>query len=229
MRSAEVRVHGTGEVSILHRAGAVDVERAREDAYSPERRRVMLRFLAQNWWVFALHGALAILFGLAALLYPGQTLGVLVGLFGGYALVDGCLSLLRTFRAASLGVSWWPFLVQGLVSLGAGIVTISTPGITALALLYFIAAWAVVGGIFEVVAAVMLRKVLEGEWMLVLSGLLSVIFGVWLFAAPGEGALAVTGIIGVYALIFGGMLVGASLRMRNLSQLLGEGGRAQPA
>jgi uncharacterized membrane protein HdeD (DUF308 family) len=189
----------------------------------------MLRLLGKNWWLFVVQGVAAALFGLLALLWPGRTLQALIALFGAYALVDGVLSLFRTFRASALGLPWWPFLLQGLAGVAAGLLTFSYPGLTALVLLFFIAAWAIWFGALQIFVGIRFRDELQGEWLLVASGLLAVLFGLWMFAAPGEGALAVVWLIGVYAIAQGALLIGAGLRLRGLHERLQGLPRGEPA
>ncbi|MGH8565160.1 MAG: HdeD family acid-resistance protein [Gammaproteobacteria bacterium] len=170
--------------------------------------------LARNWWAMGLRGFCALLFGTAIFLWPGISLFALVLLFGVYALLDGVCAMVSTVRSDKREKRWWLFLLQGIGGIIVGIMAFVWPGITALALLYIIAAWAIVTGIFEVVAAVELRKEIEGEWLLGLSGVASVIFGALLVAFPGAGALAVLWIIGAYSILFGILLMILALRLR---------------
>jgi len=176
----------------------------------------MVDILARNWWAIALRGLFAVLFGVAAFVWPGLTLAVLVILWGTYAFVDGIFTLVAAFRAAQMRMTWWPLVLEGILGIVAGVVAFIWPGITALALLYLIAAWALLTGIVEIIAAVRLRNVISGEWMLGLAGVLSIIFGVILIAAPGAGALAVIWTIGAYAVIFGIVLIALAFRLRGL-------------
>lgn len=176
----------------------------------------MKHLLASNWDMFLVRGILAILFGIATLVMPGITLIVLVVLFGGYALLDGVVLSILSIKDRKYHPDWWLMLLTGLVGIGAGVVTFVWPGITAISLFYVIVAWAIVGGIFEVAYAIRFRKVIEGEWLLVLSGILSVVFGVLLIAQPVAGALTVLWLIGVYAIADGVTLVALALRLRNL-------------
>jgi uncharacterized membrane protein HdeD (DUF308 family) len=189
----------------------------------------MLRLLGKNWWIFVVQGLAAALFGLLALIWPGRTLQVLIALFGAYALVDGVLSLFRTFRASALGLPWWPFLLQGLAGVAAGLLTFTYPGLTALVLLFFIAGSAILFGALQLFIGIRFREELRGEWLLMVSGGLAVLFGLWLILAPGEGALAVVGLIGFYALIQGAVLIGLGFKLRSLHERLQEPPRRQPA
>jgi uncharacterized membrane protein HdeD (DUF308 family) len=178
----------------------------------------MLEILARNWWIVALRGAAAVLFGVLALVWPGITILVLVILFGAYSLVDGVVAvgsgLFRSTGDASRRI--W-LLVEGVFGILVGIVAFVWPGITTLALLWVIAFWALLTGIVEIVLAVALRKEIKGEWMLALGGALSVLFGVLLIVWPTAGALTVVFLIGIYAILFGIVLLGLALRLRKLS------------
>jgi uncharacterized membrane protein HdeD (DUF308 family) len=176
----------------------------------------MKQLLASTWDMFLVRGILAILFGIATLLMPGITLVVLVVLFGAYALVDGVILSILAFKNHKNDSNWWLMLLTGLVSIAAGVVTFVWPGITTVSLFYVIVAWAIATGISEVIYAIQFRKEIEGEWLLVLDGILSVGFGILLIAQPIPGALAVLWLIGVYAIAYGVMLVGLAFRLRNL-------------
>lgn len=176
----------------------------------------MKHLLASNWDMFLVRGILAILFGIATLVMPGITLIVLVVLFGGYALLDGVVLSILSIKDRKYHPDWWLMLLTGLVSIGAGVVTFVWPGITAVSLFYIIIAYAIATGVFEVAYAIRFRKVIEGEWLLVLSGILSVVFGVLLIAQPVAGALTVLWLIGVYAIADGVTLVALAFRLRNL-------------
>ncbi len=172
----------------------------------------MLETLRRYWWAIALRGAAAILFGLLTIMWPGMTLAVLVLFFGVYALVDGVLAIFAAWRGASSD-RWW-HIVEGVLGILIGVTTWLWPGLTALTLLYLVAAWAIATGVAEVAAGVRLRSALRNEWALLLSGVLSMAFGVLLVVRPGAGALALVLIIGMYALIFGTMLVVLGFRLR---------------
>jgi uncharacterized membrane protein HdeD (DUF308 family) len=179
----------------------------------------MVMTLARNWWVLALRGLCAIIFGILAFVWPGITLGALVLLYGAYALVDGILSIIAAVsKREGSGLPWWALLLQGLLGIAAGIVTFAWPGITALFLLFLIAAWAIVTGIFAIIAAIRLRKEIQGEFWLALSGILSVVFGVLLFVRPGAGALTVVWLIGSYAIFFGILLLVLAFRLKRFKE-----------
>ena len=167
-----------------------------------------------NWWALLLRGIAAIVFGILAFFWPGVTLLSLVFVFGAYAIVDGIFALIAGFRTPAGGARWWWLLLVGVVSLVAGILAFGMPGVTAFTLVLLIAAWAIVSGIFEIVAAIQLRKEIEGEWLLVLSGVASVAFGVLIMINPSAGALAVVWIIGSYAIIYGLLLTTLGFRLR---------------
>jgi uncharacterized membrane protein HdeD (DUF308 family) len=171
----------------------------------------MLHTLTANWWALALRGLAAVLFGLLTFFLPGITLVTLVLLFGAYALVDGIFNLVAFFRVAS---HQWALLVEGVIGILAGVLTFAWPAITTIALLYLIAFWAIFTGIFEIVAGIRLRKVISNEWLLVVMGVLSLLFGVLILFAPGTGALAIVLWIGAYALVFGIFLLALAFRLR---------------
>ncbi len=177
----------------------------------------MTTTLARNWWAIALRGVLAILFGVAAFVWPGITLSVLVLLFGAYAFVDGLFALLAALRQhGDMGSErWWMLLLEGLAGIAAGVLTFIWPGITAVVLLYLIAAWAVITGVLEIIAAIRLRREINNEWLMALAGIASVIFGVLLFLQPGAGALAIVWLIGAYAIVFGILLLFLAFRLRS--------------
>ena len=170
--------------------------------------------LSRNWWLFLLRGLAGIIFGIITFIAPGISLAALVLLFGAYALVDGVFALWSAIRRRGQD-RWWVLLLQGILGIAAGVLTLTLPAISALALLYVIAAWALVTGALEIAAAIRLRKVIAREWLLVLSGIASIVLGVLLALNPAAGALAVALWIGAYALVTGALLVGLSFRLRS--------------
>ena len=177
----------------------------------------MAQVLALHWWVLALRGAAAIVFGLFAFFTPVATLYTLTLLFGAYALIDGIVSLVAAVRSARRGEHWWPLVFEGVVGLLAATATVAWPLITLLILIYMIAAWAVITGIFEITAAIRLRRQVAGEWLLGLMGIASIIFGVLLFASPATGALVLSWWLGAYVFFFGILMIALAFRLRRWS------------
>jgi uncharacterized membrane protein HdeD (DUF308 family) len=187
-----------------------------------------LSFLARNWWLVALRGGAAVVFGLATFLWPEVSLLVLVLLFGAYAVVDGVFLLASAYRTAQRRERWWPQALQGVAGIAAGGIALAWPGIAALALVYLIAAWAFVTGVLEVFAAVRLRRVLTNEWILALAGVLAIVFALGVAIFPSAGALAIVWVIGAWAIIFGVLLMALSLRLRDLESMDRSRGGVQP-
>jgi uncharacterized membrane protein HdeD (DUF308 family) len=171
--------------------------------------------LIRNWWMFLIRGLLGIAFGIVTFFQPGISLAALVLLFGAYAFVDGVFAIVSAIRRHTGSEPWWLLSLEGIAGVGAGVITLGWPGLTAIVLLYLIAAWALVTGAFEIAAAIRLRKVIEDEWLLVLTGVASIALGVILTMFPGPGALALVLWIGAGALVWGVMLVALSLRLRS--------------
>src|SRR6267154_2260417 len=173
----------------------------------------MMHTLARYWWLFLLRGIAAIIFGVLAFIWPGITLVTLVLFWGAFVMVDGVLALAHAIMGGNMGSRWWLALI-GVLGLVVGLLTFMAPGVTALVLLWFIAAWAIVLGVFQVIGAIRLRKEIGNEWTLVLGGVLSVLFGLVLLVAPGAGAVALIWVIAAYAIVFGVLLVALSLRLK---------------
>jgi uncharacterized membrane protein HdeD (DUF308 family) len=174
--------------------------------------------LARHWWAVGLRGLAAIIFGILALVVPSITIIVLIAFFGAYALVDGIVAVYLAIRGRENNRNWGWLLVEGIAGILIGILTFRWPGVTGIVLLAFIAAWAIITGIMEIFEAIELRRVLHNEWLLILSGAASVIFGLLLIIFPGTGALAVVALIGIYAIIFGALLLGLAWRLRGMAQ-----------
>src|SRR5437588_7460703 len=171
--------------------------------------------LQLNWWVLALRGLVAVLFGILAFMWPGATLITLVWLFGAFALVNGILSLVLAAKTPKGYPKVGSLILGGLLGILAGLLAFVMPGITALGLLILIAAWAIVTGIMELVAAVRLRKIITNEWLLLLAGIASVVFGIILLFQPAAGALALIWLIGAWAIVSGVLFMIFAFRMRN--------------
>ncbi|MGD9738734.1 MAG: HdeD family acid-resistance protein [Bauldia sp.] len=173
----------------------------------------LLRRMSENWWLFLVRGVLAIIFGVIAIAVPIATVITLAIIFGIYAIIDGVMALASAIRGDSKMPRWW-LVIVGIAGIAAGILAIVWPDLTALLLITFIGAWAVVRGVFEIIGAIALRREIDNEWMLILGGVLSVLFGVFVLIAPGAGAIALAWLIGIAALLLGIMLVGLAFRLR---------------
>ena len=180
--------------------------------------QALLNDMSRDWWVILLRGIVGVLFGVLAFAWPGATLLALVLVWGVYAIVDGGFALYQMVEAGQQQRRWWPYLIEGLVGIGAGVMAFAWPGITALALVFLIAAWAIVTGVFEIIAAIDLRKQIRHEWLLGLSGVLSIVFGTLVMVQPDAGALAVVWLLGAYALLFGVTLIALAFRVRSLRE-----------
>lgn len=172
--------------------------------------------LIKNWWAVALRGAAALIFGFLTVLWPDISLTALVLLFGSFAIVYGVFNIITAVRRRRGERRWWALLLEGLVSVAVGTVTLIMPDLTALALVYVIAAWAILTGVLEIAAAVMLRRHIRGEWWLALAGVLSLAFGAVLAIWPGVGALALVLWIGAYAIVLGIFLIALGFKLRRL-------------
>lgn len=177
--------------------------------------------LANHWWAVGLRGLAALIFGILTLVTPGITLLVLISFFGAYALVDGVLAIYMAIRERGRMRNWGWLLVEGIVGILIGILTFRWPSETALVLLMFIAAWAIITGIGEIFEAIELRDVIKNEWMLVVSGALSVLFGLILIIFPSAGAIGLLYVIGFYAIIFGVLLLILAWRLRGMQAASG--------
>ena len=170
----------------------------------------MIRAVSKCWWIFSLRGIIAIVFGLAALLWPALTLGVMVLLFGLFALLEGLSAVVTSFGKGD-EKGGWTLLLEGLVGvlvcvivlLGTGIGSIFWPKVAAVMLVYYIAGWAMLAGLFKIITAIRIRAEVKGEWVLGLSGLISILVGLILILRPGTGVLAVAWLIGIFAIILG--------------------------
>lgn len=174
---------------------------------------ILLHSLAKHWWVLLLRGIAAIVFGVLAFAWPGITIVSLVILYGAYALVDGVFSIIAAISGGTPAPRWWLAIV-GVAGILAGIISFAMPGMVAIYLLLFMGAWAIVSGVFEIIGAIRLRKEIDNEWMLILHGVLTVLFGIILVAMPGTGALALIWVIGAYAVAAGVIMVALSFKLK---------------
>ncbi len=174
---------------------------------------VLVGRIARNWGLILVRGLAALVFGILCFVWPAISLLALVLLYGAYAIVDGIGAIVWGSRSR-----WWLMVAVGVVSVLSGLIAFFWPGITALALLYVIAAWAIVRGVAELVAAFQLRRRISNEWMLVLGGLISILFGVVMALFPGAGALSMIWLIGAFAVVFGIFAVSLALRLRSFQE-----------
>ena len=181
----------------------------------------MLTQMARHWWVWVLRGFLAVVFGVTAYIWPEITIGVLVLSFGACVLVDGLFEAVGSIAHRDQYERRWLLLLDGLFGMGVGIATFVWPNITGTVLVYLIAAWAIVGGIFAIIAAFQLRREIANEWLVAVSGLLSVLFGVTIAVAPGAGAVARVWVIAAFAIFFGMLLIAFSYRVRSWGEEVG--------
>ena len=175
--------------------------------------------LAKWWWTFIVRGIVAILFGVLAFISPAFGVGLLVGLFAAWAIIDGVNSLLTGIRTRGTDRSWWLEILEGVVGVAAGVIALVLPGFAAEVLLLLISAWAILTGILEIVMAVRLRRVIEGEVWLALAGIASIVFGVVLFLFPAAGALSIVWLLAGFAIAYGAFLVMLGWRLRGIDKL----------
>lgn len=177
---------------------------------------IMLDVLSRNWWIFLVRGLIATVFGIMALVWPELTLTTLILLFGFYAIFDGVVAISNGFANRHDRDHRWANILIGLAGILAGVLVIVLPGLSAIALMLLIAAWMIVIGVLQIAFAIRLRAVIANEWFLGASGLLSVLLGLYFMIFPGSGALALVTVIGIFAILFGALLIVFSLRLRSL-------------
>lgn len=176
----------------------------------------MFDILTRKWWVIALRGLLAILFGIVALVNPGVTLLSLALVFGAYVFIDGVFAIVSALGHGGREAVW--YVLEGILGIAVGIAAFLYPGIAAQALVFLVGFWAILTGIFEVVAGFELP--ISRDWLLTLAGVASILFGVLVFVNPGSGALAVVWLIGIYALVFGVTMLAFGIRLRSVGAKL---------
>ena len=174
----------------------------------------MKELLARSWWMLALQGLVALLFGVLAVLWPGLTLLWLMALFAAYAIISGGAALYGAVKNRTMDRGWWLILLLGLVSVAAGVLAIFYPGLTALALVLLMGANALITGVLQIAVAIRLRKMVGNEWLLVLTGVASIVFGVVVLVFPGAGALALVWLISFYAVLSGILLLSLAFRVK---------------
>lgn len=175
--------------------------------------------LSRWWWTFILRGLLAIAFGILAFVAPVWGLAILVALFGAWALIDGVTIVWTGIRTRSVDRNWWLEILEGLVSIVAGLIAFVLPGFAAEVLVILIAVWAIVTGVFQIWAAIRLRERIRGEFWLGLAGVASILFGVVLLVFPAGGALALVWLIGSGAIAVGVFLTILGWRLRGVHEM----------
>ncbi len=178
----------------------------------------MLERLASHWWLFLIRGALAVVFGILLLAFPAAGLWTIAILFGAYAFVDGVFALVAAIRMSHADRRWIWLLLEGIVGIVAGILVAVYPGIAVVTLALLLGAWAIVTGILAIASAFSARQQLPNEWLWVLSGIVSVIFGFLIFWSPSFGLFALLWMVSFYAILAGVLLIGFAFRLRRVSQ-----------
>jgi len=170
--------------------------------------------IGKEWGWIALRGVAALIFGVLALIWPLLTIVLLAVMWGAFMFADGVFSLMASWDLHKKGVRWWPYLLYGLLGLATGVLTLLWPGITAFILLYIIAFWALIGGIAQITAAIRLRKEIVDEWALILTGVISVLFGLLVLFRPLPGVVAIAWMVGIYAIISGVLSLMLAIKVR---------------
>lgn len=173
--------------------------------------------LTKNWWLLVLRGILAIVFGIIAFLMPGVAWLSLILLFGTYAILDGIFAMMTGLISSKFSPRWWTFLLEGVISVAAGVIALLRPDLAGVVLVLVIAIWAALTGGLEIAAAIRLRREIKNEWLLGFGGFVSIVLGMLLLLQPAAGGLIITLMVAVYALIFGMLLIVLGLRLRKWS------------
>jgi uncharacterized membrane protein HdeD (DUF308 family) len=183
---------------------------------------MLAKLMSQYWWVLLLRGLVAILFGVAAYTWPGLTLATLVTVFSFYILFDGFISVFQAFGGRKENEYWWVVLLEGLIGIAFGLITLQAPAITVLTLTYFIGFWAMATGVMRIILALRLRREIDGEWWMVLSALVGIAFGVLVIARPGAGVLSMLTVLAIWAVVIGISLVVLSFKVKSVGGQLGD-------
>ena len=178
--------------------------------------------LARNWWLFLVRGILALIFGIVALVFPAAAFLSLVLVFGAFALVDGIFAIISAFTSNAKSENWWWLILEGVVGILIGVLTVIQPAAMGAAWVYLIAAWAIVSGSIELMAAYQFRDVIRREWLLALDGAIAILFGLVLIVFPSAGALAVVWLIGAFAIVSGVILLVIAFRLRGRARGTGQ-------
>jgi uncharacterized membrane protein HdeD (DUF308 family) len=187
----------------------------------------MLGLVARDWWVFAIRGIAALVFGILAFIWPETTLTVLVFLFGAYVLVDGVALVVALLRGDAVARrNAWAVAIIGVLGIVVGVVTFAWPGLTALTLLYLVAFWAIATGAFQVIAAIALRRELDNEFWMGLGGVASIVFGALLVVSPGAGLISLVWLVGIWSVVFGISSLGLAYRLHGIDATLSKAAKS---
>jgi uncharacterized membrane protein HdeD (DUF308 family) len=178
----------------------------------------MLLTVCKRWWVLLLRGIAAVALGICAIVWPALTITTLILCFGIFSIIDGIGAIVLGFRGEADGTVWWTMVILGLLATAAGVVVLAWPALGLAALVTIVAISALLRGAFEIYAAIVLRKEIDDEWILGLSGALSALFGVLILYHPTAGVLAITLLIGAYMIAVGAFAIALALRLKMLGQ-----------
>jgi uncharacterized membrane protein HdeD (DUF308 family) len=173
--------------------------------------------LAKKWWVLALRGILLIVIGLLAFVSPL----VWVTFVGIYMLIDGMVMLISGFGDQPTGQSRWPLIIVGILGLLAGLIVLWNPALGGITLTIVIAAWAIVTGILEIIAAIRLREEIDNEWWMIITGVLAIIFGILVFQNVLAGILTIAWVFGIFAIVAGILSIALAFRVRDFGTKIG--------
>jgi len=174
----------------------------------------MIEALSRYWWAFIARGVLAIALGVMVYVWPAITITALIIVFGVYAFVDGVFLVVKAIGSWKARDDRWLLLFEGLLGIGIGLMAVFAPGVTTIGLLFYIAAWSLATGILEIVGAIRLRREIQGEVWWILTGIASILFAVLLMLFPGAGILGLVWLLGVYAIVFGILVIALGIRIR---------------
>lgn len=183
----------------------------------------MLHRLTQFWWLIVLRGVVSIAFAVVAFTNPKLAFQALVLVLGVFLLADGITSAYLGARMRGHDDDWWAILLEGLLGIGLGLVALINPELTAEGLILVLAVWFLVTGVFEITTAIKLRKELEHEWLLGLAGVVSIGLGALMMINPNAGAISIMWWLGIYAAVFGLLLLGLGIRMWRIHKKLTAG------
>jgi uncharacterized membrane protein HdeD (DUF308 family) len=168
------------------------------------------------WWLFLIRGLFGLALGVYALLFPGATLAVVVILIGAYLIVDGIVAVAKAVQILRTDKHWWALLLEGIIGIAAGIAIFAWPGLSVLTLAFLVGYWAIISGVLGIVSALRLRTHVRGEWLYLLFGVISVIFGIFVLLAPATGLIYIVWMISIYGFVMGVTMIGLAIRAQRL-------------